>query len=372
MAKPLRVLYVTSTLRRCGPVTVLYNIVKYLDRNEIEPVVLTLSPEPADSMLLAFRELGVTVDSLSLSRVSGFSKGPEMLRLYAKQGVPDIIQSHGIRGDVLSATSLSGFARIALLHSNVDADYCMTYGTIKGKLMAFSHLQALRRINQVVSCSKNLARTLATSGIEHVRVIPNGVDEAKFYPCTEAYKETLREKLGIPVDRRVAVFVGHLTVLKDPETLIRGFLGCEFSSQMLLYLLGDGPLEGRCLDLTQDKSNVRLVGRVSNVIDFLHASDFFASASRTEGLPNAVLEALACGLPICLSDIPGHREFLESESSIGTMFNTGNTTSLSESLSAMYKMDLRSVRTAILGLVHHELSAAQMARRYATLYQSLC
>ena len=67
----VRLLFLASTLRRGGPTTQLLNIVRYLDGDRFEPVVVTLSPEPADSMRSSFENLGVRVESLLLSRLRG-------------------------------------------------------------------------------------------------------------------------------------------------------------------------------------------------------------------------------------------------------------------------------------------------------------
>ena len=66
-----RILYLISTLQRSGPVNVLFNLLKYLDRDRFEPIILTLSEEPADSSLADFTEIEVKVLSLNLSRIMG-------------------------------------------------------------------------------------------------------------------------------------------------------------------------------------------------------------------------------------------------------------------------------------------------------------
>ncbi|MGH8223099.1 MAG: glycosyltransferase, partial [Woeseiaceae bacterium] len=68
-AERVRVVYLVSTLRRAGPTSQLLNIVRHLDRRQFDPVVVTLSPEPPESMLDAFEKAGVVVKSLSMSRL---------------------------------------------------------------------------------------------------------------------------------------------------------------------------------------------------------------------------------------------------------------------------------------------------------------
>ena len=63
--------YIVSTLRRSGPIMQLLNIVKYLDRDNFNPIVITLSPEGRDSMREKFSQAGIPIVSLNLSRMEG-------------------------------------------------------------------------------------------------------------------------------------------------------------------------------------------------------------------------------------------------------------------------------------------------------------
>lgn len=372
----LKVLYIVSTLERSGPIVALYNIVKYLDRSATDPVVLTLSPEPDDSMAAAFRALDIPIHSLDLSRREGVTQGPARLRRQVEQIAPHVIQSQGIRSDMLAALFLGGYPRVALLQNYAYADYRMTYGDAKGTVMAFAHLNALRRCDRAIACSHYVADMVKQHGLQRVVTIPNGVDDARFQPLADADKQALRQKLQIPAGSRVVIYVGQLSERKDPETLIRGFLASPAHERMSLLLVGGGPLLARCTELAASHANIRLVGRVTNVLDYLQAADCFVSASHAEGLPNAVLEALACGLPACLSDIPPHREFFDlgretGGRNIGWLFDTGDAAGLARTLNTMAAADLRPLRSSALELVRRELSASIMARRCETLYRSL-
>lgn len=82
-----KILYIVSTLKNSEPIVQLSYIVKYLDKNKFEPVVLTLSPEPKNgSMKKYFTDsLEVKVDSLSFSRVQGLLFARHNLSKYIKK-----------------------------------------------------------------------------------------------------------------------------------------------------------------------------------------------------------------------------------------------------------------------------------------------
>src|SRR5699024_1851176 len=123
----------------------------------------------------------------------------------------------------------------------------------------------------------------------------------------------------------VWISTGHLTGLKDPISVIKKFkTAFENNNNHFLLFLGNGDLKAECLNLTRDMDNVLFTGRVSNVGDYLQASDYFVSASKSEGLPMAVVEAMACGLPVLLSDIDPHLELFNLNNKIGTFFKLGS------------------------------------------------
>ena len=97
----VNILYVVSNLGRCGPTNQLLNIIRNLDPEVFQPTVITLSPEPRDSLKYRYEELGIDVQSLGMSRVKGLFKSKEILRQRIKKIAPSVIHTQGIRADSL-------------------------------------------------------------------------------------------------------------------------------------------------------------------------------------------------------------------------------------------------------------------------------
>jgi glycosyltransferase involved in cell wall biosynthesis len=119
------------------------------------------------------------------------------------------------------------------------------------------------------------------------------------------------------------------------------------------------------------RSNVKFTGRIDNVDEYLKASDVFVSASRSEGLPNTVMEALAVGLPVILSDIQPHNEALEYNSNAGFFFPVDDFIALSRILENLRNFSIEELGKASLSIADDHLNADRMSNEYQKKYESL-
>lgn len=368
-----KILYIVSTLKRSGPTNQLYNIIKHLDRTQFDPYLISLSPEPIDSRWDDFEALEVELHTLGLSRIAGLFLATKNLNHLIGVMKPDLIHSQGIRGDLLSAGLSIGLPRICTVRNIPQQDYRMTYGLLKARWMVGKHRTAMKMMDRCVGVSHAVSENLqANLGVQNTCTIQNGVDTEIYTRATCQDKSALRKELGLPLAGRIWITSGHLNARKDPLFLIDAWKGaCDRKSDDSLIFIGSGPLDGECWAAAGQYSNVYLLGRVSNVADYLKASDYFLSASKAEGLPNAVLEALACGLPVLLSDIEPHREIWEMEKSIGDLFLLGDHHSFKCSLAAIVKKERQTLSHAALDLIESRLSAQKMSEDYQIIYKEL-
>lgn len=135
-----------------------------------------------------------------------------------------------------------------------------------------------------------------------------------FGPVDAASKEEgfrLRADWDIPQDAFLLVYPAEFSRRKSQETLIRAL--ARLPERVWLLLPGQGDLWGSCQDLAQSlgvAGRVRFPGQMPNIPVCLQAADCAVSASRSEGLPFNVMEAMRAGLPIAASDVKGHRDLL--------------------------------------------------------------
>jgi glycosyltransferase involved in cell wall biosynthesis len=157
-----------------------------------------------------------------------------------------------------------------------------------------------------------------------VHEIERGCDVSVYRPASPAAKAAARGQLGLPIDRRIACFVGSLMQRKGADILIEAWrdVVAKLGDRVLLLCVGptefsgDEPAEVSrrnafaqgLMATVKDSglsSSIAFTGRTSAVPDYLRASDIFVLPSRAEGWPNALVEALATGLPSVLSPLGG-------------------------------------------------------------------
>lgn len=365
----INVLYVVSSLKRSGPTNQLFNIVSNLDREAITPQVVTLSPEGEDSLWSDFRAHGVHVSSLEASRVLGLVAGRRLLRRHIRQCEAGVVHSQGIRSDALMSGLDVSCVRVSTVRNYFQHDYPMTYGSLLGRAMAAYHGWVLRGLEATVAVSDGVAENLKRRyRLENVLTIRNGVDTDRFSPTPPAHRTILRNEFGWSAHETVWVVSGHLSERKDPLFLIRAWRErIPASRKTRLVFLGGGPLENVCREAADGLGCVEFLGRVPDVARYLQAADGLISASKAEGLPNAVLEAMSCGLPVVLTDIPPHRELVKSFPTHGALYGRNDDRALLRAL-----VEVHSSGPGIAEAIRNsEYSATGMARLYQALYEKL-
>ncbi|HQZ71823.1 MAG TPA: glycosyltransferase family 4 protein [Anaerolineae bacterium] len=237
----------------------------------------------------------------------------------------------------------------------------------------------LRSASTSVAISPGIAAELAAWGFAapRIRELPNGVDLERFRPADAARKADLRQRLGLPADAPIVLFLGRLVRRKGLLELAEAWrrLGAAGTlpdrSVMVLAGSGEGQadrVDGDLDKILADDRSVRRPGAVAAPEDWLAAADVFVLPSHAEGLPNAFLEAMAAGLPILASDIAVHRQ-LSGEGRAALLHPVRDTTALADCLARLLgDRDLRDrlgreART--LAVTHYGLNA--VADRWADL-----
>lgn len=239
--------------------------------------------------------------SLLLQRLPSFLPG-RWDCLLASWGYPDAVA-------VAALASLSGTPFVAKVHGsdvNVFAEAPGRRGQIRW---------ALQRACHVVAVSRALAERLVRLGVpaERQSVIYNGVDPQRFHPLP---RETARQQLGHAPDERVLLFVGNVQASKGCGELLEAF--CRLSTReprARLVFAGTGPQVPALQAMAAERGcadKVRFAGRLPHeaVIRWMGAADLLCLPSHAEGVPNVVLEAMACGRPVVATDVGGIPEVL--------------------------------------------------------------
>lgn len=215
---------------------------------------------------------------------------------------------------------------------------------------------------------------LLASGVpaERIFTLPNGVDLRVHRPATAQQRAHRREQLGLAPERFVGVFVGRLHPVKDVDTLLEA---AARVAELDLVIVGDGPERARLEAAARRlgiESRVSFHGSSSQVVDVLRASDAFLLSSHGEGMSNALLEAMACGLPCLVSrSVGGARELVGERR--GMLLADGDVAAWAEAIRRL--VDDPALRDALGGAAADfvaqrlslEAGADRLVRAYATV-----
>lgn len=169
--------------------------------------------------------------------------------------------------------------------------------------------KTLSKLSGVISVSSNNKQVLLDNGIiedpSKIRVFPNGCDTSIFYPRD---RDASRKALGIPEGLRVGIFVGSFIERKGP---LRVDAASSDIENLKMIYIGAGSQK-------PTGSNVIYCGRVEHdqIPQYFSAADFFVLPTKGEGCCNAIVEAMACGLPIISSDRPFNSDILDETNAI--------------------------------------------------------
>jgi glycosyltransferase involved in cell wall biosynthesis len=224
------------------------------------------------------------------------------------------------------------------------------------------------RRSHVVAISPAIREACVAGGIpgSSILEIPNGVDLTRFRPACLTEKAMLRAALGLPPDALVTCFVGTIERRKRVNELLHTWSTLPDRGRLVLV----GPVVDAPSGTPVD--GVHLVGEQDRPEDFLRASDIFVFMSAEEGLPNALLEAGACGLPSIVHRLVGITDHIVRDGQTGYLVEAERP---GEFLAAFSRLRDRDVRrrmgTAARAEVVARFSIGAVAERYLTAYGAL-
>jgi glycosyltransferase involved in cell wall biosynthesis len=168
-----------------------------------------------------------------------------------------------------------------------------------------------KHVDAFIVISREIDTELSDVGIppEQRVFIPNGVNIARFLPPNAEQKRAQRTTLGLPEDGLIVVFTGRLAAEKRLHHAVKAWPAVRaVCPDALLLIVGAGPEEASLKALAGE--GVRFAGSTNDVAPFLKAADIFLLPSAREGLSNAMLEAMATGLPVLATQVGGATDLI--------------------------------------------------------------
>lgn len=361
----LKIAYIVSTLQKSGPVNILYNIIKYLDFKEVTVYIYTLSEEKTNSRRKEFEKLGCNIKKLEVKNIELLTGKVQQVQKQIKQDGIEIIHSHCFRSTLL-ISKLKKVKKMVTIHADIRSDYRYAFGFFKSKTITSIFFNSLKKIDVIVCCSKSVRSEITKICKKGVEYIQNGVDLEFFNLDTT--KIEIRKKLNLDLEKKIYISVGSLCERKNAYFIAKEFNKIKLKNEILIFL-GDG-IQKEKIKLLGNK-NILCVGNVNNVFEYLLSSDYYISASKSEGLPNSVLEALATKIPVLLSEIPSHKEIIEEERKIGFTFKEGDEVEFSLKMDKIRKGNYKEMSESAEKVICEKFNAKIMSSKYLEKYISV-
>jgi glycosyltransferase involved in cell wall biosynthesis len=240
-----------------------------------------------------------------------------------RQGV-DVIHAHG--------KGAGPYARVAAMLTGRPSVHTphgvqvSRYGDFARKLYSLYENGTAAWVDHVVFVSDEECEVAREAGLwsrtPH-SVIPNGVDEV-VDKRRESLRVAGRRSLGVADGRVIIVTLSRFDFQKNMQ---EAYEVAKASPDCLFVWIGDGDDAAELSRRARDEGvdNLRFLGKLDDPASILAAADVYFSSARWEGLPLAVLEAMAMGLPVIASEVTGHREIV-GDSGGGLLYPSGEPT----------------------------------------------
>jgi glycosyltransferase involved in cell wall biosynthesis len=291
----------------------------------------------------------------------------------------DILHSHGAYftnafiGPLARALGLKSVIKASLADDDLQ--------DLSRPVVGAAHRFMLNRVDVCIAISRDLIDEFSHGGVSRHRIhpVPNGVDMQRFRRLSAPETRSQRAALGVPLDQPVALYVGVLDQRKNILWLAEQWVAHDaFGTGALLLAVGPqgrsdmgGTLRARLLELAQQHPHLLKVHDFHvDVAPYYQCADLLILPSIKEGLPNVVLEAMACGLPCVAARASGSRELIV-DGQTGFTYEPDDVVGLGNAIRSSLGQGRASLSESALRIAQQRYSISTVADAYQTIYARL-
>ena len=159
---------------------------------------------------------------------------------------------------------------------------------------------------------------------------------------------------------------------KNVDKIIKMYISNNLAGRdIALVIAGEGDQENYLKSISKGFNNIYFVGNVRNITNIYNISDYFISASSSEGLPNSVLEAMSCGLPCILSKIPMHFEIANNHKEFVEYFDINSKSKMYHSLIKIMRLNYSTISNECSAFINKNYSSKRMSKKYHKAYMKI-
>lgn len=352
----MKILYVIPSLDRNGPVNMCFELISAIteEYKNIKISVLALGDGERLHDFKAITDLTICE-----------RRDIESIKMVLN-GDYDIVHSHCFVSDFYSFIFCKNTHRFTTLHNCFDDDFIDRKGFLIGKFQSFIAKNIIREFYKI-GCSKTVFEYYKKN-VNNFRLsfVRNGSgSKVDSFNLTNKMQETLN-----------LFYVGSFIPRKNVKFILENFSIWAIEKNVNLHLFGTGDLFDE-LNLKYTRNNIKFYGHVSDIRNHIKKFDCIISASKSEGLPMAILEAMSLSKTYICSDIPSHKEIYESNFGMtGLLFKENDSKDFLECLDKiyMYYNEWNSYRVLCknsLDSFNNNYTSNSMMENYMKFYNSV-
>jgi glycosyltransferase involved in cell wall biosynthesis len=288
----------------------------------------------------------------------------------AREGRYDVVHTHQAKSSMLGRAAAAA-ARIPIVyHSASMASFGPGYGTWESRGFALAERVTAPMVRRFFVVGRDLKERLRRVGVAERRldIVRSSLDLAPFTPPDPDGRRSARQAFGLDPDAPVLCYVGSLdprkgvTLLPDLARQLRE----RVDPGATLLVAGEGPLRDElAAGFAAHGSGARLLGYIPNVAELMQAADAIVLPSSAEGVPQVLVQAMACGLPFAAYDVDGVAE-LNALGAVGKRIRLGDARGLIEACAEMLVRD--EPRTTPPAPTLAQWGLDEIGRRYRAAY----
>lgn len=331
MKNKKKIIHLIQALDNGGCENMLLRVLPHLNNFKNEIITLNHRGELAEK----FEEKNIAIFNINQKNLLDIFGYFRLLKEIRKEK-PDIIFTYLFHADAIGRLFLQLFTKIKIIPSLRTTYHYKKYWPAR----FFEKLTKYFVKDYLANSESVKIFYVENIGVapEKITVVSNGIDVA-FYDRIKR-DENLKESLEIKKEELAIICVANFHINKGHRYLLEAFEKVYFENKNVkLLLVGNGDEKEKLLKQIKNyrsKNNILFLGKRSDVPQLLKISDIFVLPTLFEGMSNAIMEAMSCGLPIITTDIAENKELIENKKS-GILISTQNATEIQKNVLRLLK-----------------------------------
>ncbi len=367
----IKIGFVNYSLGVGGVETLILEISRKLDRSRFQPYIFVF--EKNGKLKNEYLHSKIVVCEVDKKKGFDWLLPVKLSKMLKKHNI-DIVHTHN-PGNWLYGSIAARLTGIPVVHTeHTTSDYynyhVKRWQAIESILAKFTHT--------ITAVCENVKKHMVEKShisSSKIKVIYNAIDVDNFN--VEINKSKLAQDLSLDKNCMIIGSIARFYKNKDHKTLLEAFsVALKRIPNLCLLLVGDGPLRLEIEKLADDlkiAKNVKFLGNRRDVPEILKIMDVFVLSSIREGLPIALLEAMASGVPVVVTNVDGNSEVVINNET-GLTVRMGDSVGLANAILQMLEDNNKARRLACNGqdLIRKKFSLNNMIKQYGQIYEEIC